>query len=569
MQNFNKNIFILLFVFFSLKVSAQNESFSYPVKIPVFLSANFCELRPNHFHGGIDIKTEQRIGVPMYAAMEGFIYRIVVSPGGYGNALYIEHPNGKSTVYAHLDRFRDDIQAYVKEEQYRQKSFAVDLSPDKDLFKIEREELIAFGGNSGSSGGPHLHFEIRDTPTQDALNPLAFFPDIRDNIAPRIYSVSIYPISENGHVNFGSFPRKYQAVGKGNNYSLSQAPEVSVLGKIGIAVNANDFYDGSHNPCGIYSAELKVDGNLIFAYTFDRMPFSDTRYMNSHIDYAESVERGSRIHRMWRLPGNQLNIYRQDLTDGIFEVSDGEIKNVELMLGDLAGNKSTVRFTLKGSFKDIQRPEIANSRFFPYDEENYIVTPELEFFAPKGAFYDDFYCRYDSLPKSAGMYSAIHKIHNDGTPVHDAVTIRIKTAGLPERLVEKAFIAKINENGGRSYMGGKYRDGWFSVETRTLGSYAVIADTISPSINSLSIKNNALTESSRIRFTIADNLSGIRSYEGTINGEWALFEYDAKYRLLVYHIDPTRINLGQRHQLVLRVTDNAGNTSTYEANFWK
>ena len=569
MQIINKNIYFLLFVFLSLKISAQSESFSYPVKIPIFLSANFCELRPNHFHGGIDIKTEQRIGVPMYAAMEGFIYRIVVSPGGYGNALYIEHPNGKSTVYAHLDRFRDDIQAYVKEEQYRQKSFAVDLSPDKELFRVEREELIAFGGNSGSSGGPHLHFEIRDTPTQDALNPLAFYPGIRDNIPPRIYSVSVYPLSETGHVNSSSFPRKYQAVGSGNNYSLAQAPEIEVFGDIGIAVNTNDFYDGSHNPCGIYSAELKVDDNLLFAFTFDRMPFSDTRYMNSHIDYSESVDKGTRMHRMWQLPGNMLKIYRQDLTNGIINVEDGENRKVELILSDLAGNTSTVRFTLKGNFREIRKPEIANSRFFPFDEENFLVTPELEFFAPKGAFYDDFYFRYDSLPKATNTYSTIHQIHNDGTPVHDAVTIRIKTSGLPENLISKAFIAKVSENGYRSYVGGNYHDGWFTAETRTLGRYAVIADTIPPTINSLSIKNNALTESNRIRFTISDNLAGIKSYEGTINGEWALFEYDAKNRLLVYRFDPARLTLGQRHQLVMRVTDNTGNIATYEANFWK
>ena len=569
MQIINKNIYFLLFVFISLKISAQSESFSYPVKIPVFLSANFCELRPNHFHGGIDIKTEQRIGVPMYAAMEGFIYRIVVSPGGYGNALYIEHPNGKSTVYGHLDRFRDDIQAYVKEEQYRQKSFAVDLSPDKEQFRIEKEELIAFGGNSGSSGGPHLHFEIRDTPTQDALNPLAFYPDIRDNIPPRIYSVLVYPLSETGHVNFASFPQKYQVAGSGNSFSLAKSPQIEVYGKIGIAVNTNDFYDGSHNPCGIYSAELKVDDNLIFAFTFDRMPFSDTRYMNSHIDYSESVDRGTRIHRMWQLPGNQLKIYRKDLTNGIFDVEDGQNRKVELVLSDLAGNTSTVRFTLKGSFREIRKPEMANSRFFPYDEENFLVTPDLEFFAPKGAFYDDFYFRYDSLPRATTTYSALHQIHNDGTPVHDAVTLRIKTTGLPEHLIGKAFIAKISVNGYRSYSGGKYSDGWFTTETRTLGRYAVVADTIPPVINSLSLKNNALTESNRIRFTISDNLAGIKSYEGTINGEWALFEYDAKNRLLVYRFDPARLTLGKRHQLVLQVTDNAGNIATYEANFWK
>jgi hypothetical protein len=565
-----RNIQILLFVLIGVHTGAQSDYFSVPVKIPVFLSANFCELRPNHFHGGIDIKTEQRTGIPIYSAAEGYISRIVVSPSGYGKALYIVHPNGKTSVYAHLDSFRSDIDTYVKQEQYRKMSFSADLFPDAETFRVERHELIAYSGNSGSSGGPHLHYEIRDTRTQDALNPLLFYPEIRDNIPPRIYGLTVFPLSENGHVNFSAGKKKYNTAFSGGTYSLVQNIEIPASGKIGLAVHANDFYDGSHNPCGIYSAHVKIDDQEIFYYQFDRMPFADTRYMNSHIDYEESLKSGKRIHRLYRQPGDKLQIYDKSPGEGTFYVRDGSFHRIEITLRDLAGNSAVLMFQIRGIHREISSTIPDGARFFTYDEDNYLANPWFEMFAPAGAFYDDFYFTYETSPPVPGLFSRIHRIHSETVPVHTAVRIRILAEDLPERLADKSFIVKTGENGSRSYVGGKLINGWFEADVRSLGNYSVMADTIPPVITPLSIKEKStLTESNRIRFLMHDNLSGIKSYEGFINGEWVLFEYDAKYRLLQYSFDPARLTLGKRHQLVLKVTDNANNTAQYEASFWK
>lgn len=565
-----RNSLILIFVLFSLSVYGQNENFASPVKIPVFLSGNFCELRPNHFHGGIDIKIQQRIGLPIYAIEEGFIYRIVVSPTGYGKALYIEHPGGKSSVYAHLDRFSDEIEAYVRAEQYRRKSFAVDLTPEKNEIRVEREQFIAYGGNSGSSGGPHLHFEIRDTETQDALNPLHFGFQVTDKVPPRFYSLIATPVSENSHIGSSTARRIFPATASGTNYSLGVNQEFEAFGKIGLAIRANDFYDGSHNICGIYTAELKVNGDVIFGYAFDRMPFSDTRYMNSHIDYELSLQNGTRVHRLWRQPGNRLGIYHTQINRGLIDIEDGKLYDIEITITDLPGNSASLKFRIRGKDRNISRQIPGNAGFFTYDDENLFRTPFMELFAPVGAFYDDFYFTYQVTPQTPDIFSKAHRIHSESEPIHLPVKLRILTESLPEHLADKSFIGRIHNNGSKSYTGGKLINGWFEAEIRTFGTYAVMTDTIPPVINPLSIREkNALTESNRIRFTISDNLSGIKSYEGTINGEWVLFDYDAKNRLLTYEFDRERFTTGKRHSLILTVKDQVDNTAVYEATFWK
>lgn len=567
---FKSKALIILFVLAGFKVFAQPGFYSDPVKIPIFLSANFCELRSNHFHGGIDIKTQQRIGVPIYSAADGFIYRIVVSPTGYGRAIYIEHPNGTSSVYGHLHRFRDDIEEFVRNEQYKRKSFAVNLTLNKEQFPIKKEDFIAQGGNSGSSGGPHLHFEIRDSKTQDALNPLAYPFSVMDKTPPRIYNLVAYPVAENSHINSSTTKRNFTATPSGQNYGLGQNSEIEAFGPIAFAIRANDFYDGSNNVCGIYSAHLKVNGKEIFAYKFDRMPFSDTRYLNSHIDYEIAANQGSRIHRMWRLPGDRLKIYHTDINRGIINIEDGKSYNVEISIYDLEGNSARLNFQVKGAAREIARQPVESTAFFTYDDENIFRTPFLEIFAPVGAFYDDFYFNYEVSEQTKDLFSKIHRIHSESEPVHQPIRLKVLAEGLPDSLVQKSFIGMIDGKGRKSFVGGKFAQNRFETEVRSFGNYAVMTDTIPPQITPLSIKdNNAITETNRIRFTITDDLAGIKSYEGTINGEWVLFDYDAKNRMLTYEFDRERLELGKRHSLVLTVSDNVNNTSTYEATFWK
>ncbi len=562
---FSLSLILAFYSVLSHPLGAQEKYFDHPVKITVSLSANFNELRPSHFHAGIDYRTEQRIGVPIYAAAEGYISRIAVSPSGYGKVVYMNHPNGMTTVYGHLDQFTPDVAAWITKEQYRLERFAVDLNPDSTLFWFERGALVGIGGNSGSSQAPHLHFEIRDTKTQDALNPLLFLP-VYDNIPPRIYSLMVTPLSDNSHVSRSSRSQRLAVSLAGSQYRVNAGNEIVVHGKIGLAVHSNDFFPGTSNIFGIYSAVLRVDGEEYFAYRFDRMPFADARYIFSHTDYEEAVRHNRRIHRLWRQPGNRLAIYHTEVGRGIVEVAHGERRLVEIEVADFSGNRALLKFTLVGSDTGVSLPVPDHTHFFAYDEPNVLQTPFLRLSAAAGALYDDLYFNYAVSERPAGLYSKIHRLHLETVPLHIPVRLSILTEDLPEELADKAFIGRISAGGGRSYVGGTLRSGWMEADVRTFGNYAVMTDTIPPRIVPLSIRDHSqLIDSKQIRFRISDDLSGIRQIDGYIDDTWVLFDYDAKYSLIAYSIEDRHMSRGKRHNFVLRVTDNAGNTANYEA----
>lgn len=564
------NILILLFVLQGHPLWGQLKYYATPLKIPVSLSGNFGELRPNHFHTGVDFRTERRTGVPVYASAEGYVSRVAVSPTGYGRVLYVNHPNQTTTVYGHLLQFRDDIEAYVKEEQYRLRSYSVDLELPQGKFLVAREERIALSGNSGSSGGPHLHYEIRDTPTQDALNPLGIDAfGAKDLTPPRITAVKFYPLGSQSHVEFKNAPRKYTPVLNGTGYRLNPARAITGGGKIGIAIQTNDFFDNNTSPCGIHKARLLINGTEIQSFTIDRIAFSNNRFLNSHIDYGEYVQSGARFHKLWREPGNLLPIYQEDTSRGIITLDSGQVVQGEIILSDVAGNTTRFSFALAGVAWP--QPELPDSGtlHFSWQDENQFMAPDFEISTPPGAFYDDFGFRYQSTPSGNGFYSALHRVHAPETAVHKAVSLRIKAPLLPDSLISKAFVALIDDKGIPQYAGGRFVDGWMEASVREFGTYAVATDTIAPVITPLSIKNNSLTETAWIRFTIRDAFPGIHSYTGTIDGEWALFEYDPKFSRLAYRIDTARIGSGKRHTLHLNVTDHAGNTAVYSATFWK
>lgn len=553
-------------------LNAQEKFYTEPVKIPVLLSGNFGELRGNHFHMGIDIKTEGRVGVPIHSTAAGYISRISIAPAGFGNALYITHLNGTTSVYAHLLKFRKDIEAYIRSLQYEKESFAIDWELPAGKFPVEKGEMIAQGGNSGSSAGPHLHFEIRDTRTQDAINPLKYnLFNIKDQTPPRVYAVQLYPLGDQSHVAGSTKKKRYQTVAAHGKLHLAGNPVIPVHGQVGFAILSNDFFDESHNQCGIYSAQLTVDGKEVFSYQLDRVPFSKTRYLNSHIDYEGFVASQNRFQKLWRDRGNKLDIYESGRNRGILTIDDQETHEVEITVADFHGNHTRVQFRIKGNPLSLPEKKSPGNLVFRYDEDNSLKNDQVELDCPDGAFYEDFTFNYASLDKTAGFYSRKHRLHDDKVPIHTALKLRIKAEDLPERLQNKAIIVKTEPaTNSKISQGGSYADGWVTTDVRTLGTFAVTVDTIAPRITPLSIRErNALTESSQIRFRISDDLSGIKSYVGKIDGQWALFEYDAKYSLLTYQIDPQRLELKKRHTLELTVTDQCNNQSVYEATFWK
>lgn len=566
---------LIILFFFVLQTEAQSTDSSYsfisPVSPPFSFSGGFGELRNNHFHSGLDFRTGGQVGKPVYAVKDGFISRVNVSPTGYGNAIYMNHADGTTSVYGHLDRFHPKIEAVVIDEQYYNESFAVDLYLSKNQISFKKGEIIAWSGNSGSSGGPHLHFEIRETITERPQNPLFYNLGIKDNSAPKITSLFVYPISEDSHVNKSFLKKRFETILLSNGYQLKNNIPVEVYGKIGLGIQAEDYFNGTGMKCGIYSVELKVDNKSEFDFKLDELSFDLNRYINSHIDYEEKVRNNRWVHRLFKQPGNQLDIYKTGINKGILNIDDGKIHDVEIIVSDAFKNSTRLKFKLS-SQQIAQKPvKQIYTKDFKYYDQNIFENEELRINIPDGALYDDLKFKYGTNTKMSGLYSKIHEIHDEYTPLHKPFSISIKTEGLTGTLKDKALVVEIDEaTGKRSSLGGNFSNGWVFTQSRIFGIFAVTVDTMAPVITPLSIKEKKiLSNNSKIQFTITDNLSGIKSYRGEIDGKWALFEFDAKSKMLSYTFDKTKMEFNKSHQLVLVVEDNKENRAEYKATFYK
>jgi hypothetical protein len=344
-----------------------------------------------------------------------------------------------------------------------------------------------------------------------------------------------------------------------------------VYGKIGFAIQTNDFFDESHNKCGVYSIQLKIDGELYYSHKMDRFAFHETRFINSHIDYAEYQRSGRRFQKTWLDPGNHLSIYNNVRNSGIFEAIGGNIHHVRFELTDTYGNTSALEFNVESKPEIVQAGKKNFIRIMPYNRENHFRSGGIKVDFPENAFYTDIPFTYNKKPASQEFYSEIHVMHSESTPIHASSYLSIEPQNLDKNLQSQALLVKIDTTSGKFYSaGGEYKYGWVSGSIRSFGSYAVAVDTVPPKVIPLSINNHeTLSESSRIRFRISDDLSGVEKIEGTLDGKWALFEYDTKSNLITHYFDPSRFELKKRHEFLLKITDNKGNTTTYEASFWK
>ncbi len=567
---------IALFLLIGFSASAQPleqidpNYYEAPMKIPFFLAGNFAELRPNHFHGGIDIKTQGRTGLPVYAVAEGSISRIVISPSGYGNALYIEHPNGTTTVYGHLQSFAPPIENYIRKIQYEKETFAIDQKVPSDTLPVKKGEQIAKSGNAGSSAGPHLHFEIRRTKEEIMMNPLLFHMPVKDKSKPVIQALMVYPVSDDAGVSGKQLPQRFETILNGNSYQLKNKLPIQVWGKIGFGLQAFDLLDGNANKCGIYTLKMSIDNELVYSFTMDNIVIEESKYINSLIDYEQAIRTGQRLFRTWIEPGNKLNIYNKHEKSGIFKATDGKPHQIKYDITDAYGNATSLSFKVQS--KEMQfTPVKSKGELFKFNRNNHIRNEDIEFSIPEGALYNDVDFLYEKKPSNPKFYSSVYKLHNSYTPLHFACPLRIKAVNLPARLESKVMLAQVDPVSGRIYSAtGKFVDGWVEGNIRVLGNYALAVDTVAPKIVSLSITNKkTLTETGKLRFTITDNLSGIETFRGTIDNQWVLFEYDLKNNLISYTFDKDRLQLGKNHQLNLEVTDFKGNTSTYKENFYK
>ncbi len=543
-----------------------------PVKVPLLLSANFGELRIDHFHSGLDIKTQGVSGKEVVAASEGYVYRISVSPGGFGKAIYLRHPSGYSTVYGHLDRFIPEIEEYVINQQYEKKSYLVTLFPPKEKFPVNQGDLIAFSGNSGSSSGPHLHYEVRKSETEIPVNPLLFEFGTGDNIEPIIEKLVIYPINRHSIINGRNEMKRINVSGGHGIYFIPVDNKIRLSGLTGFGIRAYDLLNDSYNKCAVYSIKLSVDSITIFNYVMDEFSFSESRFINSHIDYETFLRDKIYFERMFILPNDRLSVYQGVVKRGIFDFNDNQIHHVEVVVTDIKNNKSTLTFKTEPNRENL--PEAVrlvknNAKIMPYNKTNRFVTDDVSITIPNGALYDSLYFDYKKSSGTAEMLSDVHIVHNKFTPLHKPLTLSIK----PNRIItgkeSKMLIAEITgDNFKKSAMTSRWNEGSLTADITSFGTFFIGIDTIAPEISVNGFISGAdLSGKKDFRIKITDDFSGIKSYEPSIDGQWALFEYDQKNNILVYRFDPKRITKGKNHSLSLIVNDNTDNQSFYNCDF--
>lgn len=567
------SFFFFLVSNFLVASNYPKKAFVSPIDAPLILSGNFGELRPNHFHAGIDITTNGKEGVAVFAAASGYVSRIRISPYGYGKAIYITHPNGFTTVYGHLRNFNTTIEAYVLKQQYADEQFEVDILLQPAELPVKQAEVIAYSGNSGSSGGPHLHFEIRDTETEEAINPLLFGLPLIDNVRPTLVRIAIYPLDNNSCVN-GKHSKLIIPLSnnKGVYIPAKEQPLPQVHGRIGFAIEAYDQESKPNGKNGVYSIELNIDQQTIYKHHLERIPFDKSRYINCFIDYAEYQKSKRYLQCSFLPPNNELPVYDTLINRGEMIFNDKSVHNLVYRVHDVFGNESKAVFTVKGSTTEC--PQLLS----PLPFIQLIPWDTLSVFEEPGIWQITFPAQavYDRIPLSIVYDTSAAKMPvlsfgNKDMALHKACTLHY-FYNIPEQLRTKAVLVEQETSGKKliqKAVGGRWENGALIVEIKNFGKYTLAYDTIAPKIRpsnfDLKKEQTNLSALNALNFIVSDNLSGIAAHRALLDGKWILLEYDAKNNLFTHRF--TDQASGARHELQIEVTDKCGNKKTYTKIF--
>lgn len=559
--------FSLLTLFFCNFIFAQTQYpkdyFRPPLDIPMQLSGNFGELRPNHFHAGFDLKTNQREGLNVYAVADGYVSRIKMSTFGNGKCIYITHPNGYTSVYGHLQSTIGPIQDYVQKAHYAEHSFEIELFPKPNELPVTKGQLIALSGNTGSSEGPHLHFEIRDSKTEFVINPMFFGFDqnIKDSKKPTISSLYVYPVAENTVVNQSRQPLLLSlALQKDGTYLASK---VKANGRIGFGISAVDYDDVSNNKNGVFNVSTFLNGNQNYNYQFNTYSFDEMRYVNALVDYPKYKKSGQRVQKLFMKTPFPLSIIKTDSLRGIISVDPNLASTYRIEVSDYFGNLNSINVPIEydSATPIVNAEAIASKYFVRYNKDSNFEKDNMSVFFPAGTFYDDFNLNFDV--KNNRIY-----IHDDVVPVHSNFTITIKDSAYSEELRDKLFIARISGN-SRSYNATTRKGTVFTAKSKILGQFGLVLDTIAPVIKIIKpIQDKWISDVKVLQFTIGDSLSGIKSYNGYLNGNWILFEYDNKTRKITHKFEDGIVAEGA-NDLKIEVVDNVGNSAIFETHFFR
>lgn len=545
-----KLLILFFFIITHFAIQAQNYPGSYfrhPLNIPMQLVANFGEIRANHWHMGLDIRTQQRENLPVYASAEGFVSRVVVEPGGFGQAIYIDHPNGYTTLYAHMNAFYPALQEHVIDEQYRRESWRVDLRFSPGRFPLQKGDYIGLSGNTGGSAGPHVHFEIRDTKTEKVLNPLLFGFPIADAVPPSVVRLAMYDRNKSTYIQSPQLL----------NIQRTRNTTIKVgSNKISFAIGATDRFSGSNNPNGIYSAKIYVDEQPVSSFTHDNIGYDETRYINAQIDYPYDARGGASLQHITPLPGATETAYDTYGGDGIVHLTDNEPHAVLIEVYDANKNVTRIPFRVQYDGSLAQTPSENNAEQFVPNQINVFEREDFQLVTTEKTMYDAINVSFKSTSNGAAdAVSQLYTLLGAAIPSHDSVTVRIKpNENIPEEWKDRVVIKGVA--GSRTVVQkAVWQKGWLMAKFRQFGTYQAFIDDVPPTVNAVATN---LSKAKRIVFTPKDNFNVIKNFRVELNGRWLRFTND-KGRTWIYTFDD-KFPRGE-HQLKAIIEDEAGNVT--------
>lgn len=533
---------------FPKKNYSQNY-FQWPVGTTPGIVANFGELRPNHYHMGLDCRTESRVNLPVLAAADGYVSKINIDPTGFGRALYISHPNGMTTLYAHLNDFNPEIEKYIQEQQYKLKQWRVQIEVPANLLKVEKGEFIARSGNTGGSQGPHLHFEVRDTKTDKVLNPLLMGFPIEDNIPPVILKLAVY---DRRYSTYEQTPKIY-ALKKINGVYQPLGGKIKVnTDKVSFSISAFDKYTGSTNQNGIYSAILFSNNKAITGFEMDSISYDETRFLNAHIDHKTRNNGGPFLQHLSPLPGYQDGIYKTAKGEnGIIYLSDDNAHEIKIEVADANNNSSILKFDL---IKEVvSEKKIAPGLVFEPNTINIFENDKVSFYMKDSAIYDYFHFKFREAPNALGT---AYYLQDDDVPVQQYYPIKIKGNFNIEDTGKIEM--KMNSHGRTKFKKAVYKNGWYESSFRDFGVFQLILDKTPPVVVPLwGFRDGAdVSKTNKIAFSAIDNTQEIVDFTGLLDGQWLLFSND-KGKTFIYNFD--KYCTPGEHSLELIVKDLVGN----------
>lgn len=527
------------------------------------LSGTFGELRNNHFHSGLDIKTQGKEGLEIISVADGYVSRIKVSQFGYGKSIYVTHPNGFTSVYAHLSKYASPIEEFVKFYQYKKESYDTgDLYLTEDKFPVLKGDLIAYSGDTGGSGGPHLHFEIRETVSEKVVNPLMFGFSVQDSIPPIFESLMMYDLNNSSLIK--SQKNSFQLPIKKVNKDTFTTDKISVSSSIGFGVQVFDKTSDALNRLGIYSLEMLVNGKRFFYHILETFSFNESKYINLHIDYEHLKKYNKRLEKTFFENYNPLSTYKEYVDNGKIVIEKDMNYNIEIIAKDYFGNASYLKIPVVGKESNFMINKQIDTTSFKVIAKNFnkFSLENVTIAFPKKTFYEDTYLDFK-------IENGIVKIHKPTLLLDDQFTLTFDVTKYSEEEKKQLYIANLEYPKYPRYQNTRKKDSTFYTTTKTLGNYGLNIDNQIPKIKLLHINNGQwISNSNTLQVKISDVGSGIDTFKATIDNEWILMEYNHKTGILTYNFDDKKL-INSEHLFKIVVYDNVGNTNELSATFFK